>query len=482
MDSRKLHIAILSSPGLGHLIPDLVLGNRLATHRDVKVTILVITTSSSPAESQILKAPFGPKLVDILEIPPVDISHLIDANTKVVTQLRIMVREALPGVRSTIAGMEHRPDVFIGDLFCTEAFPIAIEFGMPKYVYVPSTAWFTALITYSPLLHEEVVGEYVDQTEPLKIPGCKPIRPEDVVDSMLDRNDQQYREYIRQGTEFTLGDGILINTWEDLEPISLEGLRKNKYLHAVVKSPVYPIGPLRRVNEPAGQKSDLIKWLDMQPSKSVIFVSFGSAGTLSAQQITELAWGLELSKQRFIWVVRSPSKNGADESFFTSGSSLDGEPDYLPEGFLTRTEKTGLVIQLWAQQMEILSHPAIGGFLSHCGWNSILESITSSVPMIAWPLYSEQRLNATMLAEEIGVAVRPKVLPTKKVVDREEIGKMVRTVMEYKEGKVMRDKVKQLKISAENALNMGGSSYNTMCNFLKDAEMRLRSLKSASQK
>ena len=94
--------------------------------------------------------------------------------------------------------------------------------------------------------------------------------------------------------------------------------------------------------------------------------------------------------------------------------------------------------------------------------------------MIAWPLYAEQRLNATMLTEELGIAVRPEILPAKKVVDREEIEKLVRTVMEYKEGKVMRDKVKKLKNSDENALNTGGSSYDTMCNLLRDVQMRLK--------
>ncbi|XP_027179277.1 anthocyanidin 3-O-glucosyltransferase 5-like [Coffea eugenioides] len=474
MDSQKLHVAILASPGLGHLIPVLVLGNRLATHHAVKVTVLVLTTSTSPAESQLLKPPSGPKVVDTINIPPVDISHLIDANTRVVTQLCIMVRESLPGVRSTIAGMKHRPNVLIADLFCTEAFPIATEFNIPKYLYIPTTAWFTALTSYCPVLHEQIDGQYVDQSEPLQIPGCKPVRPQDVVDPMLDRNDPQYREYLRQAMEFQLGDGILMNTWEELEPVSLEALRRNESLRAVVKPPVYPIGPLTRPIELAGPKSELIEWLDKQPHESVIFVCFGSGGTLSAQQITELAWGLELSQQRFIWVVRPPAENGADESFFTSGSASDGTPDYLPEGFLSRTKKTGWVVPLWAQQPEILNHPSVGGFLSHCGWNSAVECIKSGVPMIAWPLYAEQRLNATMLTEELGIAVRPEILPAKKVVDREEIEKLVRTVMEYKEGKVMRDKVKKLKNSAENALNKGGSSYDTMCNLLRDIQMRLR--------
>nr|GLL39244.1 anthocyanidin 3-O-glucosyltransferase 5-like [Ipomoea trifida] len=114
---------------------------------------------------------------------------------------------------------------------------------------------------------------------------------------------------------------------------------------------------------------------------------------------------------------------------------------YLPEGFLTRTHKQGLVVPEWAEQTLILRHPSIGGFLSHCGWNSTLESITNGVPMIAWPLYAEQRQNATMLTEELGVAIRPTKLPTKGVIAREEVKKLVKMVLQYEEGKEMRERV-----------------------------------------
>ncbi|CAK9174374.1 unnamed protein product [Ilex paraguariensis] len=475
MENSKLHVAILSSPGMGHLIPVLNLGNRLVNHHNVEVTILIVSTTSSPAESQILKSTTSQNQLNIIEIPPVDISSLIDPKTTMVTQLCIMMRAARPGIRSTIAAMRRCPDVLIVDLFGTETFPIADEFGMPKYVYIPTSAWFTALSTYCQVLDKEIEGEYVDQKEALKIPGCKPVRPEDVVDPMLDRNNQQYREYVRQGIGFTMGDAILLNTWEDLECTSLKALRENEILRSIVKVPVYTIGPLKRSAEPTGSKSRLIEWLDRQPSESVIFVSFGSGGMLSAQQISELAWGLELSQQRFVWVVRPPTEGGADGSFFTVGNDSDGIPDYLPDGFLTRTHSVGLLVPQWGPQMEILSHPSVGGFLSHCGWNSTLESIGSGVPMIAWPLYAEQRLNATMLTEELGIAIRSEVLPTKKVVGREEIEKMVRTLMQYKEGKAMRDRAKELKYSAENALSNEGSSYKSISVVLEACQKKLLS-------
>lgn len=318
---------------------------------------------------------------------------------------------------------------------------------------------------YCQVLDKEIEGQYVDQREPLRIPGCRSIRPEDVVDPMLDRNDQQYHDYLELGIGLTRSDGILVNTWEDLEPTTLKALRENETLRAVVMVSVCPIGPLTRPIEPSSVKSKLFEWLDKQPLDSVIYVSFGSGGVLSADQIKELAFGLELSQQRFIWVVRPPLDGGLSRS--------DDPLDYLPDGFLNRTKNVGSVVPLWAQQVEILGHPSVGGFLSHCGWNSTLESISAGVPMIAWPLYAEQRLNAAMLTEELGVAVRPEVLPTKKVVEREEIEKMVRIVMQQKEGQEMRQKTKQLKSSADDGLSNRGSSLNSVSNVLD--EVRLKS-------
>ncbi|KAM7520231.1 hypothetical protein LguiB_019193 [Lonicera macranthoides] len=467
MENSKLHVVILVSPGMGHLIPDLLLANHLATHH-IYVTLLVVTTPNSPAESLLIRPLLSSKLLHLVHMPPPDISALVDPTTAVVTLISIMMREAQPGIRAAISALSRQPDLLIVDLFGTEAWKIADEFKMAKYIYVPSTALFVALTTYCHVLDKEVDGQYVDQTEPLIIPGCKPVRPEDVVDPMLDRNNQQYHEYVRMGTEYSRFDGILLNTWEDLELTSLKALRDEKALLPVVKVPVYPIGPLTKPAEPADSKTELIEWLDEQPSESVIYVSFGSGGTLSAQQVTELAWGLELSRQRFIWVVHAPVEGAADGTYFTSGNGSDGTPEYLPSEFLTRTRNVGWVVTTWAPQVEILNHQSVGGFLTHCGWNSTLESIKGGVPMIAWPLYAEQRVNATMLAEELGVALRPAVLPTKKVVEREEVEKLVRGLMECKEGKEARERVKELIYSGEKALSKDGSSYKALCEVIEN--------------
>ncbi|XP_031117560.1 anthocyanidin 3-O-glucosyltransferase 5-like [Ipomoea triloba] len=477
MGSSQLHVALLSSPGMGHLIPVLVLGDHLATHHNVKVTVLAITKS---AETQFLKShQKSNSPIDIIPVPAGDVSGLIDEKTKVFTQLRITVREALPSIRYSMAAMDRRPDTLIVDVFCTEALSIAEELGIPRYAYHPTTAWTAALFMYFQVFDKTIEGEFVDRLEPLRIPGCMPVQPEDIVDPLLDRTDQQYREYVNLGIEYTRFDGLLINTWEELEPNTLKALRENEELRGIVKVPIYPIGPLKRnfegKNEGEG-RSDILKWLDRQPVESVLYVSFGSGGFLTAEQTAELAWGLENSQQRFVWVVRPPCDGGPDNSINPKLEGGDGAaPDYLPEGFLARTRDVGFVVQMWANQMEILTHPSVGGFLSHCGWNSTLESLTNNVPMVAWPLYAEQKMNATMLAKEVGVAVRPAVTPTVKVVRREEIERMVRTLLQHNEGKGIREKVKKVKASGDIALSKGGSSYNSMCELLKDIHTRMHS-------
>ena len=194
---------------------------------------------------------------------------------------------------------------------------------------------------------------------------------------------------------------------------------------------------------------------------------------MSFEQMTELAWGLELSERRFVWVVRKPIEEAVDAAFFTTGCDDVAIDKYLPEGFTSRTSKVGLLVPEWAQQVIILGHGSIGGFVSHCGWGSTLESVTNGVPLVTWPLYAEQRMNATLLAEELGVAVRPAVLPTKKVVYREEIARMVREVVPSDEGvkrNRIRERMKEVQQSAVKAMCEGGSSHVALSNVAKIIE------------
>ncbi|KAK8548123.1 hypothetical protein V6N13_055049 [Hibiscus sabdariffa] len=467
----KPHIALLVSPGMGHLIPIMELGKRMVTDHDFHVTIFFIT-SDHDSTTSLLKSSTLENL-DIIALPSVDISGLVDPNAQLVTKLLVIMRESLPSLRSSIVAMKFRPTALIVDMFGADAFEVAEEFGMLKYVFNTSNAWYLAVIFHSSRIDDKfILEDHVKNQKSLEIPGCKSLSFRDTLESLrnIDRIDRpKFR-----GDKMTNSHGILINTWEDLESSTIEALRDNNLLGTILKVPIYPIGPLVRQEGNQVLDRQVKLWLDKQSIESVIYVSFGSGGTLSAKQMTELAWGLETSQQKFIWVIRPPSNNALGTYFTISEDNVDGTPDYLPQGFFTRTKDIGLVIPMWAPQEQILSHPSVGGFLSHCGWNSNLESIMNGVPMIAWPLYAEQKMNAAMLTEDFEIAVRPTVSKTEEIVGRDEIEKMVRMIMVDKEGQAMKMRVKELKNSAEKALNKGGSSFNSLCQVAKDCMFHLQ--------
>jgi len=267
-----------------------------------------------------------------------------------------------------------------------------------------------------------------------------------------------------------------------MESKTLKSLQDPKLMGRVARKPVYPIGPLSRPVDPSKTNHPVLDWLNKQPDESVLYVSFGSGGSLSAKQLTELAWGLELSQQRFVWVVRPPVDGPASSEYFTvnNGERRNCTSDYLPEDFASRTHERGIVVPTWAPQAEILAHKAVGGFLTHCGWNSILESVVNGVPMIAWPLFADQKMNATLLNEELGIAVRSKKLPSEGVICREEIEALVRRIMVEEEGCVMRDKVKKLKDTAAESVSCDGGSgtaHKSLSRVADECERHLERIK-----
>ncbi|CAI9782809.1 unnamed protein product [Fraxinus pennsylvanica] len=175
---------------------------------------------------------------------------------------------------------------------------------------------------------------------------------------------------------------------------------EGKYIDLIKKIPGeenkkhWPIGPFNPV-ELTGKKNGrhkCVEWLEKQEPKSVILVSFGTTTSLTDEQITELAIGLDQSGVKFIWVLRD-----ADKCNIFTGENRKSE---LPQGFEERVRERGIVEREWAPQLEILAHSATGGFLSHCGWNSCMESISMGVPIAAWPMHSDQPRNAVLITEK----------------------------------------------------------------------------------
>ncbi|CAL9751077.1 unnamed protein product, partial [Musa acuminata subsp. burmannicoides] len=245
-------------------------------------------------------------------------------------------------------------------------------------------------------------------------------------------------------------DGILVNSFVDLEPYTYKALEEAE----LTWPPVYPAGPLVWSQQEESSGSECLEWLDDQPPGSVLFVAFGSGGTLSTEQTRELARGLETSGHRFLWAARCLSG-----VYLGLASGVD-PLCYLPEGFLERTKDAGLVVPQWAPQAEVLRHGSTGGFLTHCGWNSVLESLACGVPMIAWPLYAEQRMNAVMLAEAVAAALRPEAGPDG-VVAAGEVS-VVKQLMDREAGKRARSKVRAPQEAGTKTPAKDGSSLDRL--------------------
>ena len=163
----------------------------------------------------------------------------------------------------------------------------------------------------------------------------------------------------------------------------------------------------------------------------------------------EIAVGLENSDQRFLWVVRNPPPDKDKDP------NLD---ELLPKGFLERTKRKGFVVKQWAPQVAVLSHDSVGGFVTHCGWNSVLEAVWCGVPMVGWPLYAEQRLNRVVLVEEIKLALGLNDSEDG-FVSATELEKRVRELMDSEVGTEVRERVSSLRDEAVAAVKEGGSSH-----------------------
>lgn len=264
-----------------------------------------------------------------------------------------------------------------------------------------------------------------------------------------------------QQTHMNLDVGELFDSCRPIEGEFIEHLEREEISG---KKKIWAIGPLNPViipsdMTPSGNRHKCLQWLDNQPVNSVIYVSFGTTTTFSDEQITELAIGLERSEHRFIWVVRAADMADVVNS--------DDTMVRLPEGFEERVKGRGLIERRWAPQLEILGHFATGGFMSHCGWNSSMESISMGVPMATWPMHSDQPRNAFLITDVLGIGVAVKEWERRKeLVTAESVEEAVKTLMGSEEGEEMRRRAAKLGDEVRRSVTEGGGSRLEMDSFV----------------
>jgi len=325
--SRPHHAFLLPSPGMGHLIPALELAKRLVTHQIIpKLTIFYTPfahSTPSKAETLVLQSGIKDNLFDLIQLPPLDLTTEVGPHALVEDKIATLMHEVPRLFESTISTMNLNPTIIITDFFLCQVLPLVQNLNIPMFVYAPTNAWLLALGLHTPTLDKQIQGEYVNEIEPISIPGCKSIHPHDMFEMLKDRTHRLYHEFLRGCEGASLANGIFVNTFPELEPKTLEALGSG----GISKVPVYPVGPIVREPSPRGPSpssnggkiSEIVEWLNKQEEESVVYISLGSGYTMSREEIIEMSLGLELSGKKFVWSVRPAVTKAGHDHYLTAG-------------------------------------------------------------------------------------------------------------------------------------------------------------------
>ncbi|KAF8025519.1 hypothetical protein BT93_F2374 [Corymbia citriodora subsp. variegata] len=458
-------IVLYPSPGIGHLISTVELGKLILSRHGHQFAITVLLTTGS-VQSPSITSYVGSvsrshPSISFRRFPLVSVDPAGPRRSPAAVAFEFIRKNSdhvLRSLREISAASNVR--AFIIDLFCTTALPIARELNIPTYYFFTSGASALAAFLYFPRHFERSTKSFKDQHGVvLEFPGLPPLKATEMPEPTLDQDDPAYGEMCDFCDQLSKADGILVNTFEALEPKALDLIASGACVPDAPTPPVYCIGPLigdessRASDSAVGGQQDCRSWLDKQPSKSVVFLCFGSMGRFSAEQIKEVAAGLEKSGHRFLWVVKNPP--GHEQGGGEGDVDLEA---LMPEGFLERTKERGLVVRSWAPQAAVLRKEAVGGFVTHCGWNSVLEAVAAGVALAAWPLYAEQHMNRNFLVQDMGMAIGVEQRDGDGFVSRDEVERAVRELMESERGRELREKSWAMGEKAAEALGDSGSS------------------------
>ncbi|XP_039144076.1 UDP-glycosyltransferase 73E1-like [Dioscorea cayenensis subsp. rotundata] len=398
------HVVLVPLMAQGHIIPMLDMA-RLLAERGTRVTFITTPVNASRIKPIIVRVHESNLPIDFIELPfpcteaglppGCENCDLIPSNDLFPTFFSSLQLLALP-LEQRLKNLVPRPTCMINDMFNPWTANVARSLNIRRLVFHGPSCIH---IYCSHVFHLHKIYETVtDEFEEIAVPGLTDY--DDVVGQSFkvcrmhapgwftSPGYEKLREEVLHAEE--TADGVVINTFDDVEPMFVEAYKK------VVGKDVWTVGPLClydkdddfsarivRGNKAAVDQEKLLCWLD----------SFGSLIRMNVGQILEIGSGLEASEVPFIWVIKDAEKCPKVEEWL--------------EGFERRMSLRSFVIKGWAPQAVILSHKSVGGFVSHCGWNSTLEAASNGVPMITWPQFGDQFLNERLVVEflRIGIAI-----------------------------------------------------------------------------
>lgn len=463
---KKAELIFVPIPGIGHLVSTLEFAKRLIDRDDrISVTILSMKLEFAPSADAYTKALTDSQpRISIIDLPPVD-PPLPDVFKKSPEYfISLVVESHLPNVKKIVASRSNSDSLqvtgLVLDFFCVSMVDVAKELTLPSYIFLTSNVGFLGLMLYLPTRQDRISTVFESSDHELLIPGIINPVPACVLPSPLFSKDGGHATFVKLAQRFKDVNGIIVNTFSELEPYAVNAFSGD------LNPPLYIVGPVLHLKSQPNPDLDeaqyrkIFQWLDDLAESSVVFLCFGSFGSFDAAQVKEIAIGLERSGYNFLWSLRVSSPK--DE---VSASKYVTNHGVFPEGFLERIKGRGMICG-WVPQVEILAHKAIGGFVSHCGWNSFLESLWYGVPIATWPIYAEQQLNAFRMVKEMGLAVELRLdyVVGSDHVMAGDIENAVRCLMDG-DSKI-RKKVKEMAEISRKSLMEGGSSFNSIGQFI----------------
>lgn len=493
--NSRPHVVMFPLMAKGHIIPFFDLAKLLAKRGQFIVTIVNTRKNVMELQSMVGAACRGDGSMDIrleeLQFPkgidglPPDVENtdslpynLFFSLVRGCEMLQHPFEQLLRRLSDEPAA---RPTCIVTDIFFGWSLDVANRVGIPRVTF-STTGAFSTSVYYSLWLHlpHKQTDSDVFSLAP-DFPDVwfhKSQLPLSLV--MTNETDPWYQFLKRQIPKNLQSWGTLLNTFDDLEPEFLEHMKTTGCGRVWSVGPLLPEGVVVGASNYKGYSAQvatggnaqeqaegdfLLTWLDSHPPSSVLYISFGTLARISCSQTQELALGLEASGHPFIWAVRPPSDQVAN------GASSD----FLPEGFEKRMteKKQGLLIREWAPQLLILSHPSIGGFLSHCGWNSIMESISQGVPIIGWPMAADQFYNSKLLEEVVGMSVEI-CRGVDAELQRTNVERTVKLLTEEKRGITMKKRAMAMRAAATRAVTseegkvVKGSSVANVDDFIAE--------------
>jgi len=459
-----------------HIIPLVHIARIFAMH-GVDVTIITTPQNATVFQKSVdLDSSRGRSIrTHLLNFPAAEVGlppgiETFNADTPPEMAPRIYMGLAILQPRIEQLFHDLRPDFIVSDMFHPWTVEAAAKLRIPRIIFHPASylAHSAALAVeqYKPHLAAE------SDSDRFVIPGL-PDKLEMTRLQLPDwlRSPNQYTELMKTIEESERKSyGSLFNSFYDLESAYYE------HYKGVMGNKSWGVGPVSLwVNQDASDKAargyakeeeeeeGWLKWLNTKAKGSVLYVSFGSLNKFPYSQLVEIARALEDSGKDFLWVVRKNDRGGGEEEKFL-------------EEFEKRVKenKKGYLIWGWAPQLLILENPAIGGMVTHCGWNTVVESMNAGLPMVTWPLFAEHFFNEKLVVDvlKIGVSVGAKEWRNwnqfgNEVVKREEIGKAI-GVMMSEESEELRRRAKKLSDGAKRAIENGGSSHNNMKELIRE--------------